>query len=100
MSWTPSCLLLLLLPFLILSARANVEKTIFRAPSVATIPAVDPSLDDLGLQRLSPANPALRTQLNASFPSEDSPGTDSWYFLENLTPGQRYEVRICWLATV
>ncbi|KAH8431876.1 uncharacterized protein LDX57_009527 [Aspergillus melleus] len=91
--------LLLLLPFLILSVTANVEKTIFRAPSAATIPAVDPSLDDLGLQRLSPAKPALRTQLNASFPTEDSPGTDSWYFLENLTPGQRYEVRICWLAT-
>ncbi|PLB45211.1 hypothetical protein P170DRAFT_440357 [Aspergillus steynii IBT 23096] len=90
---------LLLLPSLILGVTANVEKTIFRAPSVATIPAVDPSLDDLGLQRLSPAKPALRTQLNASFPTEASPGTDSWYFLEHLTPGQRYEVRICWLAT-
>ncbi|KAA8643606.1 hypothetical protein EYZ11_006951 [Aspergillus tanneri] len=90
--------LLLLLP-VVLNVSANVEKTIFIAPSLTTIPTVDPSLDDLGLQRLSPLNPILRTQLNASFPTDDSLGTDSWYFLENLTPGRRYEARICWLAT-
>jgi len=81
-------------------AQANVEKTIFLA-GTATVPSVEPGLDDLGLERLSPDRPALRTRLNASFPSNDVPeGSDSWFFLENLIPGQRYEVRVCWLATV
>ncbi|KKK14690.1 hypothetical protein ARAM_005812 [Aspergillus rambellii] len=81
-------LLLLFSPFV----TANVEKTIFIAPSPLIIPTIDPSLDDdLGLERLSPFENILRTKLNASFPTEDAPGTDSWYFLENLHPGQRYE---------
>ncbi|KAF7167963.1 hypothetical protein CNMCM5623_001157 [Aspergillus felis] len=87
--------LLSLLPLVV----ANVEKTIFVAPQPSPIPSTDSTLDDLGLERLSPSYPTLRTFLNASFPTPDSPGTDSWYFLENLTPGQRYEVRICYLAT-
>ncbi|RDW70774.1 uncharacterized protein DSM5745_08285 [Aspergillus mulundensis] len=76
---------------------ANVEKTIFIAPSAVS---PDPALGDLGLERLTPANGMLRTRLNASFLTEVGiRGTDSWYLLENLNPGQRYEVRICWLAT-
>lgn len=82
-------------------AHANVEKTIFLGPPATTIPSEEPDLDDLGLERLSPTNPVVRTQLNVSFPTTDAPdGTDSWFFLEDLTPGQRYEVRVCWLATV
>ncbi|KAF5866124.1 hypothetical protein ETB97_000658 [Aspergillus alliaceus] len=80
-------------------ATANVEKTIFIAPQPLTIPTADPTLDDLGLERLSWSSPILRTRINATFPTNESPGTDSWYFLENLNPGQRYEVRVCWLAT-
>jgi hypothetical protein len=80
---------------------ANVEKTIFLGPPATTIPSDAPDLDDLGLERLSPRNAVVRTQLNASFPTAEAPdGLDSWFFLENLTPGQRYEARICWLATV
>ncbi|KAJ6011494.1 hypothetical protein N7451_002906 [Penicillium sp. IBT 35674x] len=79
---------------------ANVEKTIFLAPPAATLPSEEPGLDDLGLERLSPENHVVRTRLNASFPSTETPeGVDSWFFLENLKPGQRYEVRVCWLAT-
>lgn len=93
--------LLAILPLFTALVHANVEKTIFLAPPATTIPSEAPGLDDLGLERLSPQNAVLRTQLNASFPTAEAPdGTDSWYFLENLTPGQRYEVRICWLATV
>jgi hypothetical protein len=81
--------------------QANVEKTIFLAPTAATVPSGEPGIDELGLERLSPENHVVRTRLNASFPSETAPlGTDSWFFLENLIPGQRYEVRVCWLATV
>ncbi|PKY04764.1 hypothetical protein P168DRAFT_326553 [Aspergillus campestris IBT 28561] len=111
MHLSPSLLLPLL--SLLTTTSANVEKTIFLAPSPVLVPALTPNLDDLGLQRLSPSSSYLRTQLNASFPTtHDDPtsdpttdhsnrdtGTDTWYFLENLTPGQRYEVRLCWLAT-
>jgi hypothetical protein len=91
----------LLLPLFTEVAQANVEKTIFLAPPETTIPSEEPDLDDLGLERLSPQNPIVRTRLNASFPTTDAPdGVDSWFFLENLNPGQRYEVRVCWLATV
>lgn len=80
---------------------ANVEKTIFVAPPPSPIPAENPGLDDLGLDRLSPSDFVVRTYLNASFPTEDAPqGSESWFYLEDLNPGQRYEVRICWLATV
>ncbi|RAL12088.1 uncharacterized protein BO97DRAFT_391087 [Aspergillus homomorphus CBS 101889] len=89
--------LLLLAPL----TTANVEKTIFLAPSPTLIPNLMPPIDDLGLPRLSPSHAYShhRTKLNASFPTPDSPGTDSWFFLEHLVPGKRYEVRICWLAT-
>jgi hypothetical protein len=91
----------LILPFFSGVVQANVEKTIFLAPAIATIPSEQPALDDLGLERLSPQSPVVRTRLNASFPTTAAPeGTESWFFLENLNPGQRYEVRVCWLATV
>ncbi|KAL4979409.1 hypothetical protein BDW66DRAFT_102391 [Aspergillus desertorum] len=80
-----------------LVASANVEKAIFIAPSALS---TDSTLDELGLERLTPASGMLRTTLNASFPTDaQRQGTDSWYLLKNLNPGQRYEVRICWLAT-
>ncbi|KAL1848053.1 hypothetical protein Plec18167_008748 [Paecilomyces lecythidis] len=91
----------LALALLIPPSAANTEKTIFLAPQPLPIPSLqDPITDDLGLERLSPEAPVLRTYLNASFPTEHAPsGSESWFFLEDLNPGQRYEVRVCWLAT-
>ncbi|KGO76970.1 hypothetical protein PITC_003910 [Penicillium italicum] len=84
----------LMLPLFTAVAQANVEKTIFLAPAPATVPSDEPDVDDLGLERLSPQRPVLRTHLNATFPTTATPdGTDSWFFLDNLNPGQRYEVR-------
>ena len=89
------------LPFFSSIVLGNVEKTIFLGPPMASIPPDTPHLDPLGLEHLSPQDAVVRTYVNASFPSVDAPkGTDSWFFLENLMPGQRYEVRVCWLATV
>lgn len=89
---------------LLTTALANVEKTIFLAPPPSPLSSstnINPDLSDLGLDLLSPENPILRTKLNASFPSTAQPyGTESWFLLEGLNPGQRYEVRVCWLATV
>jgi hypothetical protein len=82
-------------------AAANVEKTVFLGPSAVTLPHVRPSLDDLHLQSLSLAEPVLATQLSVHFPSPPAPhGLESWYLLRPLQEGRRYEVRVCWPATV
>jgi hypothetical protein len=70
-------------------------------PSTGTVPVDSPTLDDLQLTELSPRHCAIRTYLAASFPSNASRyGTSSWLLLHGLQEGQRYEVRICWAATV
>ncbi|KFY07435.1 hypothetical protein V492_07150 [Pseudogymnoascus sp. VKM F-4246] len=82
------------------TAIANVEKTIFIAPSALTIPLDHPTFENLQLHTLSPENSTIRTQLHVEFPSDTSPrGPASWLILSDLNEGQRYEVRICWPAT-
>lgn len=42
----------------------------------------------------------LRTRLAAAFPNDKAPyGVESWFLLDRLSPGRRYEVRVCWPAT-
>jgi hypothetical protein len=83
------------------TVNANVEKTIFLGPSAVTLPEIHPSLDDLHLQSLSRLDSVLPTQLAVQFPSKAEPhGLESWYLLSDLEEGRRYEVRICWPATV
>ncbi|RKU44685.1 hypothetical protein DL546_005054 [Coniochaeta pulveracea] len=92
------CVLLFLLSATLSSA--NVEKTIFLGPQTIRVPAQHPTVSDLRLEVLTPLNSSLRTQIKATFPSEENKdGYSSWYLLNDLTPGQRYEVRICWPAT-
>ncbi|KAF2229921.1 hypothetical protein EV356DRAFT_536854 [Viridothelium virens] len=80
--------------------RANTEKTIFIAPSGPNLLSSSPSLDNLYLTTITPERSSLRTTLPVSFPTSQEPGGNtSVYLLRDLTPGQRYEVRICWLAT-
>lgn len=79
----------------------NVEKTVFLAPEAIQVPQRHPNLEDLKLEALSPSDSRLRCQLLASFPKPASPrGTEAWLLLDGLTQHQRYEVRICWAATV
>jgi hypothetical protein len=80
---------------------SNTEKTIFLGPSQAQIPVEHPTLEDLQLEALSPEQWSLRTHIRAEFPTTSSKyGQASWYLLHGLQEGQRYEVRICWAATV
>jgi hypothetical protein len=97
----PLLLLFLALPCLPLVV-ANTEKIIFVAPPKITLPNVRPGLENLCLDTLKPNDQnSLQTQLPVAFPSEQHPrGLQSWYILEGLTPGQRYETRICWVTTV
>ncbi|KAK3906113.1 hypothetical protein C8A05DRAFT_41052 [Staphylotrichum tortipilum] len=92
---TPILLFLLTSP-----VAANTEKTIFLGPVPAAAPPTQSPASSLGLPTLTPANGTLRTLLPARFPSPDHPdGVATWLVLDNLTPGQRYEVRVCWAAT-
>ncbi|KAK4152041.1 hypothetical protein C8A00DRAFT_44858 [Chaetomidium leptoderma] len=92
--------LLLSLLCLFTSVLANTEKTIFLGPDPVTLPLTHPTLSDLRLHTLTHTNGTLRTQLNAQFPSSEHPhGPATWLILDNLTPKQRYEVRVCWPAT-
>lgn len=87
---------------------ANVEKAIFLGPATVNIPAQGPSLSSLSLDTLTPENTTVRTELARRFPSESGTpaateivkGETSWFILDYLTEGQRYEVRICWSALV
>lgn len=83
------------------TVNANVEKTIFLGPSPVTLPDVRPGLDDLHLRVLAPLDPIVPTQLAVQFPDKSLPrGLESWYLLRQLQAGRRYEVRVCWPATV
>lgn len=83
-----------------LCAAANVEKVIFIAPD-AQPKLEDASLGHLLLTTLSESSPSVRTYINASFPTNTSTkGTESWFLLDGLIPHRRYEVRVCWRATV
>ncbi|OHE92612.1 hypothetical protein CORC01_12058 [Colletotrichum orchidophilum] len=80
--------------------RANTEKVIFLGPETVNVPATPPTLDDLRLDVLTPDEWSKRVELQASFPTPDSPlGTTTWLLLNILTQGQRYELRVCWAAT-
>jgi hypothetical protein len=96
--------MLLLLMFFLLQVHctiANTEKVIFLGPEHLHVPLGHPTLEDLQLEALSPQHWTLRTHIEAEFPSESSKyGHSSWYLLHRLQEGQRYEVRICWAATV
>lgn len=93
---------LLLAGFLFVAAAwANNEKAIFLAPAPISLPNSGPSLEALRLDTLTPKHQTLRRSLAVAFPSEAKPfGNESWYLLQHLAEGQRYELRVCWAATV
>jgi GPI-Mannosyltransferase II co-activator len=79
----------------------NTEKVIFLGPRQLQVPVEHPTLEDLQLEALSPQHWSLRTHLRAEFPATSSKyGQASWFLLNGLQEGRRYEVRICWAATV
>lgn len=86
---------------------ANADKIIFTAPEPVTYPLGPPSLADLGLDVLGPERLSIRTNLSRIFHGASDgkglgtpPGVASWFLLDDLTEGQRYELRVCWAAIV
>ncbi|KAK4678422.1 hypothetical protein QC764_307504 [Podospora pseudoanserina] len=101
----PFTLLLTTFSLFVSPISANTEKTIFIAPPAVDLPISDQTITTIltSLNRLTPLptnQSTLRTLIPVSFPTTSHPtGTESWYLLHDLTPAQRYEVRICWAAT-
>ncbi|KAI8630964.1 hypothetical protein F5Y19DRAFT_41316 [Xylariaceae sp. FL1651] len=78
----------------------NTEKTIFLGPPPMNIQPTHPTFNKLYLGTLTPDSFAIRTYLKAKFPNNESTyGEPSWFILDELAQGQRYEVRVCWAAT-
>jgi hypothetical protein len=72
---------------------ANTEKVIFVAPPAP----LEPLFANKALETLSPSKPALRkikVQLSFETPTEE------FFALEALDIGRKYEVRVCWPASV
>ncbi|KAK4079893.1 hypothetical protein Trihar35433_998 [Trichoderma harzianum] len=94
----------ILIPFLSLisPSHANTEKVIFTAPPPSSFSSLDAAIyKDLPV--LGPSTSwSIRTNLSRVFPlnqqDNDEQGYPSWLLLDNLTPGQRYELRVCWSA--
>jgi hypothetical protein len=88
--------LFLLIAFaLALSTRvfANTEKVIFIAPPAP----LEPLEFHRALETLSPSKPAVRRiEIQLSF---ERP-TEEFFALESLDIGRKYEVRVCWPASV
>ena len=87
------CILTLLL--LIISASANVEKIVFMHNNPQAVEPKPLPHNAKHLEVLSPSNPSLRRDIHATFAS-----SEAWLLLEGLQQGSRYEVRVCWSATV
>ena len=80
---------------------ANVEKSIFLAPEADVDLPIPSSLDYQKYNIIRPWPSSRQIEIPAAFPKPDQPlGSDTWFVLEDLRPYQRYEVRICWAATV
>ena len=101
MRWLYVCFLCLL--YGLLGALANVEKVVFLAPALVNgLARPLPALESPHIERLSHSELSLRRQLHARFdhsPDQSEPA-EAWVLLEALHPGQRYEVRVCWSASV
>ncbi|KAL6791947.1 hypothetical protein J3E68DRAFT_409753 [Trichoderma sp. SZMC 28012] len=94
----------IILPFLSLisPSHANTEKVIFTAPPPSSLSSLDAAIHK-DLPVLGPSTSwSIRTNLSRVFPlnqhDDDQQGYPSWLLLDNLTPGQRYELRVCWSA--
>ncbi|KAL9103716.1 MAG: hypothetical protein Q9163_001266 [Psora crenata] len=80
---------------------ANVEKITFIAPAPINIPQQQLNLANVYIETLTPNSTSLRRELPAAFPSPGFPkGRETWIVLDGLRQHQRYELRICWAATV
>ena len=93
-----SLIYLWILPWLV---KANTEKIIFTSHSDDFSENVFTTLGGLQLPSISDNNRVVRDQLPVEFTTEKGAfGKQSWYLLDGLEEGRRYEIRVCWAAIV
>lgn len=86
---------------LVTRVSANVEKVIFVAPPALPNRDIHSAVDELQVHKFDPLASSIRLHLPVIFPNATyEQGLASWYILDDLEPGRRYEVRICWAAIV
>ena len=98
--------LLVILSLLTHSIEANVEKVVFLGPEQTSEHSHLPHHTLLThIEWLNPTNTTIRRKIHATF--EDNSYTsvqqeqqEAWVLLNGLEARQRYEVRVCWPATV
>ncbi|EFW99553.1 hypothetical protein CMQ_7921 [Grosmannia clavigera kw1407] len=102
----PLLAVLAVMALLAATGSANVEKAIFLGPAAAAPVSLPDSLSAAisHLHRLTPDDNdgTWRTPLSAAFPwaTDFDAKSTTWVLLDGLQPGQRYEARVCWAATV
>ncbi|KAF2478693.1 hypothetical protein BDY17DRAFT_231434, partial [Neohortaea acidophila] len=91
-----------LFALLVTAANGNTEKVIFLAPASSqhSFPISSSLLESFDPNVLSPNRSTARKALPVAFPTTDTPrGLEYWYLLRHLNEAQRYEVRVCWVAS-
>ena len=89
----PLLVCILTLFYLVARVSANTEKVIFVAPPAP----LEPLEYHRALATLTPSNPVARKiEVQLSF---EAP-TETFFALESLDIGRKYEVRVCWPANV
>ena len=86
----------------IASVGANVEKVVFLGPEPTYNCYYRLRVDASHRDVLTPVSSSVRREIAAAFPSPHNSwkGSELWIILDDLEPFRRYEVRLCWSATV
>ena len=86
----------------VLSVIANVEKVVFLGPEQINKCYYRSRVDASHRDVLTPASSSIRREIAATFlsPYNSWKGSEFWIVLDDLEPLRRYEVRLCWSATV
>jgi hypothetical protein len=101
--WFHPCSVAAIFFVCILPALGNVEKVVFLGPKpiAGTVLGLGDSLSSPYLELLNPSESSLRRVLHSTFEeSLDRKESDAWVLLDDLEVGRRYEIRVCWSATV
>ena len=99
-------ILVVILSIYSLQGSANVEKIVFFGPEHASDLPQLPHHDFLvRLESLDSFNSTIRRKLHAKFESSsltitEQEQSEAWILLNSLEARRRYEIRICWPATV
>ena len=80
---------------------ANTEKIIFITPEIVTNSKLNQLTERIDIPAIYPESGRTHIKLPVDFGTSENPnGCQSWYLLRALEKGRRYEIKLCWAATV